>query len=129
MAKNSNPYNNIKFSNEPKILKKSANKASMVGKPMKKLKADRKGGKDRSIPQQSHSRYQIAVKKNSARMSEELGTHRERQSIDDYSKVLNKLKKMGANKGKALRNIVNNIETDSKFMKNQESVLYSRKSQ
>lgn len=69
------------------------------------------------------------MKKNSARLSEEPGTHRERQSIEDYSKVLKKLKKLGAIKDKAMRNLVNNLEIDSKFMKNQDNVPNSRKSQ
>lgn len=75
-------------------------------------------------------RYRISIKKkNSARLSEEPGTHRERQSIDDYSKVLKKLKNFGVSKDRAARNLVHELDVDNQFMKNPGNVPHSRKSQ
>ena len=127
MAKNANPYNNNPILKEPKVLRKSANRAAMAGKSMKKIKAERKN-KEISVQNTSHSRYNIWVRKNSGRLSEDPGSHRERQSVEDYSKVLKKLKKIGAG-SKQLRNKVHDLETENQFIQNQENALYSRKSQ
>ena len=89
--KNSNPYHLNHIAKEPRFLKKSVHRASMVVKPVKKIKPEGKL-KVRSHKKQHHSRYQIAMRKNSARLSEEASTHREKQSIEDYSKILKNLK-------------------------------------
>ncbi|CAI2366540.1 unnamed protein product [Moneuplotes crassus] len=128
-SKNPNPYNLKSVSKETKLIKKSVHRASIIGKPIKKLKPQRRS-KDKSFSNKNHSRYQIAVRKNSARLSEEANTHREKQSIEDYSKVLSNLKKLSACKDRGARNLGKELEVDHRFMKNhQDSIHYSRKSQ
>lgn len=127
IAKNVNPYKNQLGTKEPRILRHSANKNIFVEKG-KELKLSRRDSQDHSSL--DDPKYNAPIKKkNSARLSEEISTHRERQSIEDYSKVLKKLKKISVSKDRAVRNQVHQLDADHEFMKNQGIRGYSRKSQ
>jgi len=63
-------------------------------------------------------------------MSEENTTHRERKSIEDYSKMLKKLQKISISKDRAIRNQVHKLDAENEFMRNHaNNRVYSRKSQ
>lgn len=148
IAKGVNPYRNnnnsrgdLGFKNhssnikEQNLIRKSINKSPFF-KNLKAKQEDRvEGGVnlDRlNHPRASmeENRYRISIKrKSSGRISEEPATHREKESIEDYSKVLKKLQKISISKDKAVRNQVHQLDVENEFMKNQGNRVYNRKSQ
>jgi hypothetical protein len=150
-AKGLNPYRNVNqskqeliFKNhsqsikEPKLIRKSINKNLFI-KNSKERKLKHRDSLEGGLvmdrlnnPRSSmeENRYRISIKrKNSGRITEEPATHRERESIEDYSKVLKKLQKIGMSKDRAVRNQVHQLDAENEFMKNQGNRVYNRKSQ
>lgn len=127
ISKNANPYKNNQILKDSKYGRRSSQKISLLRKS-KELKPNiNKLNKESSVLTEEQKIYRIAIKKNSARLSDNPGSHREKQSIDDYSKVL---KNFGVSGGdRAVRNQVHELDTNNQFMRNMGNFLHSRKPQ
>ena len=63
------------------------------------------------------------------RLNEQLNTHRDREKLEDYSKVIQKLKKLSVANDKGIRNQAHKLDGENVFMMNPVNRGYSRKSQ
>ena len=82
---------------------------------------------DNQIKEEIKTKFQSRRKSNS-KISDRRNSQ-DKESIEDYSKVLEKLQKINISRDRAVRNQMNQLDPDNEFMKNPGMRVYSRKSQ
>lgn len=121
ISKNVNPYKNNHHSRDNKSLRHSANRSPFF---TKKHKFEQDINNDEISINMNDITHQ-----SSSRISEDLNTQRDQQILADYSKVIRKLQKVSVSRDRAIRNQVNQLEAEHKFVMNNGERGYSRKSQ